>query len=253
MSRVTAAKSCHCKLEKGKLQNFRLMCGLEVNANSGKVPKPNRLFTSSRESRRRLWQRLGTAWTWRWRKLKMIAPWTLRRVLMWSGKYQWLKFCFLSFTWESDLNLTWVLKQASEKPRRNAMKMIRYLKKGRQIQDLKQSRETCWGQWRPTPRFHWGSLSSGWPRRWGSRPALTRWNPTLQSGLCLVWKNITLKTLSKAQRTRGSSSAYQSNWFRSYHKFKNKSWSNFISTKCQLQNLNLYKTSAAKYWPNSSS
>ena len=61
MSRVTAAKSCHCKLEKGKLQNFRLMCGLEVNANSGKVPKPNRLFTSSRESRRRLWQRLGTA------------------------------------------------------------------------------------------------------------------------------------------------------------------------------------------------
>ena len=94
MSRVTAAKSCHCKLEKGKLQNFRLMCGLEVNANSGKVPKPNRLFTSGRESRRRLWQRLGTAWTWRWRKLKMIAPWTLRRVLMWSGKYQWSLFAF---------------------------------------------------------------------------------------------------------------------------------------------------------------
>ena len=77
-------------------------------------------------------------------------------------------------------------------------------------------------------------------------------------------------------------SAYQSNLFRSYHKFKNKFWSNFmfrISTKHQLQNLNqtsasrlnlkfkiltkpririltkiqvhnLYKTSAAKYWPN---
>ena len=135
MSRVTAAKSCHCKLEKREIikwfgQFSPHICGLEVNANSGKVPKPNRLFTSSRESRRRLWQRLGTAWTWRWRKLKMIAPWTLRRVLMWSGKYQWLDLCFLSFTWESDLNLTWVLKQASEKPRRNAMNMIRYLKKG---------------------------------------------------------------------------------------------------------------------------
>ena len=65
MSRVTAAKSCHCKLEKGKLQNdlenFCHICVLEVNVNSGKVPKPNRLFTSGRESRRRLWQRLGTA------------------------------------------------------------------------------------------------------------------------------------------------------------------------------------------------
>ena len=65
MSRVTAAKSCHCKLEKGKLQNdledFPHMCGQEVNANLGKVPKPNGLFTSDRESRRRLWQRLGTA------------------------------------------------------------------------------------------------------------------------------------------------------------------------------------------------
>ena len=65
MSRVTAAKSCHCKLEKGKLQNdlenFRHICGLEVNANLGKVPKPNCLFTSGKESRRRLWQRLGTA------------------------------------------------------------------------------------------------------------------------------------------------------------------------------------------------
>ena len=81
-----------------------------------------------------------------------------------------------------------------------------------------------------------------------------------------------LKTLPKAQRTRGLSS---------YHKFKHKSWSNFIfriSTKHQLQlqpnisistkssiklqNLdqistkiqfhNLYKTSAEKNCPNSS-
>ena len=76
--------------------------------------------------------------------------------------------------------------------------------KGGQIQGLKQSRETCWGQWRPTPRSHWGWLSLGLPRRWGSRPASTRWNPTLQSGLCLVWKTITLKTLSKTQWTQGA-------------------------------------------------
>ena len=77
-----------------------------------------------------------------------------------------------------------------------------------------------------------------------------------------------LKTLPKAQRTRGLSSAYQSNLFRSYHKFKHKSWPNFlnisnklniqiftkpslrISSKIQLHNL--HKTSAAKCWTNSS-
>ena len=35
-------------------------------------------------------------------------------------------------------------------------------------------------------------------------------------------------TLPKAQRTRGLSSSYQSNFLRSYHNFKHKSWSNFI-------------------------
>ena len=41
------------------------------------------------------------------------------------------------------------------------------------------------------------------------------------------------KTLPKAQQTRGLSSAYQSNLFRSYHKFLHKYWSNIsrISTK----------------------
>ena len=92
---------------------------------------------------------------------------------------------------------------------------------------------------------------------------------------------ISFKTLPKEPRIQGWSSAYQSNLFRSYHKFKNRPWSNFIfrtSTKHQLQNLdqrsasrlnlktkywpdlastkirlnNLNKTSAAKYWPNSS-
>ena len=50
-------------------------------------------------------------------------------------------------------------------------------------------------------------------------------------------KNCLFQTLPKTQRTRGLSS---------YHKFKNKPWSNFIfriSTKHQLQNLN--QTSAS--------
>ena len=92
-----------------------------------------------------------------------------------------------------------------------------------------------------------------------------------------------LETLPKAQRTRGLSSSCQSDFLSSYHKFKHKSWSNYIfrisikhqllnqasaspinlkfklltklsfenSTKIQLHNL--YKTSAAKCWTNSSS
>ena len=57
-----------------------------------------------------------------------------------------------------------------------------------------------------------------------------------------------IKTLPKAQRTRGLSS---------YQKFKHKSWSNFIfriSTKHQLQNSTkhqpLHKTKASKSWSN---
>ena len=89
-----------------------------------------------------------------------------------------------------------------------------------------------------------------------------------------------IKTLPKAQRTRGLSSSYLSNFLRSYHEFKHKSWSNFIfriSTKHELQNFNqtsasqlnlkftilsristkiqlhnLYKTSATKCWTSSS-
>ena len=67
---------------------------------------------------------------------------------------------------------------------------------------------------------------------------------------------ILYETLPKAQRTRGLSSGYQSNFFRSYHKFSNNSLSDFIiifslnqasiskpqsnisiSTKLKLQNL----------------
>ena len=68
--------------------------------------------------------------------------------------------------------------------------------------------------------------------------------PTVFLSCSLIEKQ--LKTLQKAQQPRGLSSAYQSNLFRSYHKFKQKSLSNFIfriSTKHQLQNLN--QTSAS--------
>ena len=71
--------------------------------------------------------------------------------------------------------------------------------------------------------------------------------PTVFLSCSLIEKQ--LKTLPKAQQPRGLSSAYQSNLFRSYHKFKHKSWSNFIfiiSTKHQLQNLD--QTSAS--WHN---
>ena len=58
-----------------------------------------------------------------------------------------------------------------------------------------------------------------------------------------------IKTLPKAQRTRGLSSGYQTYFFRSYHKFSNKSWSEFIfviSTKQPLQNLN----QISEFWLN---
>ena len=98
---------------------------------------------------------------------------------------------------------------------------------------------------------------------------------------CFLYK---YKTLPKEQRSSGLSSAYRSNFFRSYYKFKHNSWSNFIfrtPTKHKLQKVdqtsaswlnlkfkiltklsfrdttkiqhhNLYKTSAEKYWPHSS-
>ena len=56
-----------------------------------------------------------------------------------------------------------------------------------------------------------------------------------------------LKTLPKAQRTRGLSSANQSNLFRSYHKMNTQILIKFIwgiSTKHQIQNLN--QTSASR-------
>ena len=92
-----------------------------------------------------------------------------------------------------------------------------------------------------------------------------------------------LWNIAKGTTDPRMSSSYQSNFLGSYHKFKHKSWSNFIfriSTKHQLLNQasaspinlkfkiltklsfenstkiqlhNLYKTSAAKCWTNSSS
>ena len=51
-----------------------------------------------------------------------------------------------------------------------------------------------------------------------------------QMGNCLnCTTGLIFKTLPKAQRTRGLSSAYQSNFFRSYHKFLQNSWPNLSS------------------------
>ena len=58
-------------------------------------------------------------------------------------------------------------------------------------------------------------------------------------------KSLVRKTLPKAQRTRGLSSSYQSNFLRSYHEFLQRAYSNFIFiilTKNQHQNLNQTST-----------
>ena len=48
-----------------------------------------------------------------------------------------------------------------------------------------------------------------------------------------------VQTLPKAQRTRGLSSSCQSNFLRSHHKFKNKSWSHFIFRILALHQLKI--------------
>jgi len=94
-----------------------------------------------------------------------------------------------------------------------------------------------------------------------------------QMGNCLnCTTGLIFKTLPKALRTRGLSSAYQSNFFRSYHKFLQNSWPNLsseswprlnfittwsISSKTMTKprfilDSTFYKTSAEKNWPNSS-
>ena len=96
---------------------------------------------------------------------------------------------------------------------------------------------------------------------------------TIVSDCTICQITYVIKTLPKAQRTRGLSLFCQSKFLRSYHKFKHKSTSTKnlnqtsaspqnlkfkiltkpsfrISTKIQLHNL--YKTSAEKNWPNSS-
>ena len=64
--------------------------------------------------------------------------------------------------------------------------------------------------------------------------------PRTRGQRTVSYENI-YETLPKAQRTRGLSSSYQSNLFRSYHKFLQKSCSNLffkVSTKHQLPKLN---------------
>ena len=73
--------------------------------------------------------------------------------------------------------------------------------------------------------------------------------------LCDSMKTADLLFVSETKHCQrhngGLSSGYQSNFFWSYHKFSNKSWSDFIFkilTKQLLQDLN--QISAAKYWLN---
>ena len=87
---------------------------------------------------------------------------------------------------------------------------------------------------------------------WGFVPSLksftnTRppWKPLYwKMRGALIWELLEIekkKNREKVQWTRGLSSGYQSNFFRSYHKISNKSLSDFIFiflTKQQLQNLN---------------
>ena len=119
--------------------------------------------------------------------------------------------------------------------------------------------------------FTWSPPNVG-TTSWCQLKSTKEYSPTKtsldQMGNCLnCTTGLIFKTLPKAQRTRGLSSAYQSNFFRSYHKFLQNSWPNLASesrprssfittwsissktmTKLQLQNLAW--TSTSKYWPN---
>ena len=96
-----------------------------------------------------------------------------------------------------------------------------------------------WKQWRPLVEQvqHQSWLSQKKSRRitsvfsssvsWCSSTHMIIWYDLRdKKGDQFLWHN--KQTLPKAQRSRGLSSAYQSNSFRSYHKFNHKSWSNFI-------------------------
>ena len=95
---------------------------------------------------------------------------------------------------------------------------------------------TCLGCPTPTPLNLWSmkitfrssdtsTFFQSWGPVWDSNVFWNRFLPAnIQGGLGLG----AVKTLPKAQRTRGLSSSYQSNFFMSHHKFLPKSWSNFI-------------------------
>ena len=89
----------------------------------------------------------------------------------------------------------------------------------------------------------WGGRKHGrhWIGKWFSANALRALIHNLRRNCKILHAThilfSILRTLPKAQRTRGLSSACQSNLFRSYHKFLHKSWSDFIfrrSTRHQM-------------------
>ena len=90
------------------------------------------------------------------------------------------------------------------------------------------------------------------------QPPLSQPNPTqLDSAgkANLMWncfgeKWCGFKTLPKAQRTRGLSSAYQSNFFRSYHKFLHKSSKSRPSTNFKISTKHQHLNKTYKSWPN---
>ena len=93
-------------------------------------------------------------------------------------------------------------------------------------------------------KLPWTSRLEALINRFKKKPTIHTWFIGLIYELFEKWKNNVRghhkETLPKAQRTKGLSSGYQNNFYRSYQKFSNKSWLDFIfiiSTKQQLQNL----------------
>ena len=90
----------------------------------------------------------------------------------------------------------------------------------------------------------WKSLMM-WLAGWHEICVSAAANPLIQ-GWC------SLETLPKAQRTQGLSSAYQSKFFRSYHKFLRKFWSNIfrISRPSSKIKISTKHQHFEKSWPN---
>ena len=134
------------------------------------------------------------------------------------------------------------------------------------------------GWWQPTTDLpyqekSWTRFSFCEKTHWWQTSILAGYKKNIHLYLNYKDSQCVIKTLPKAQRTRGLSSFCQSKFLRSYHKFKHKSASTKnpnqtsaspqnlkfkiltkpsfrISTKIQLHNI--YKITVPKCWTNSS-